>query len=230
MLKLKKELNNLNEKTKTVEEIIYYKELDKNKIYQIKLTNKDNTLEIYINNYNDKPYSNYFSSFSFNELQKNNYFKLFTQVNSFLFEIKDLIDNSFLNLDTPKKDSNNDHITLYIPTHLLILDIIKFEIKRIEKNNEETIKDLNKYIEVLEKEKENVTNLFKELYKRSYKEKNLCEQQKILINKYFDENTLKENEIKNIKKLKKQNINNLKESIKNIDDIIDTKKKKMKNL
>ena len=227
LLKLKKELNDLDEEKKTIEEIIYYKELDKNKIYQIILKNKDNNLEIYINNFNDKPYSNFFSSFSLEILQKNNYFKLFNNVNSFLFEIKDLIDNSFINLETPGKDSN-DSIFLYILTNLLTIDKIKFEIKKTEKNNEETIKDLNKYIEILEKEREYDKKIIKKLYNRAYKEKDLYKQQKILINKYFDENILKENEIKNIQNLKNQNINNLKEFIKNIDNIIDIKKQEDK--
>ena len=59
LLKLNKELKDLNEEKKIIEEIIFYKELDKNIIYQIILKNNNNNLEININNYNNKPYSNY---------------------------------------------------------------------------------------------------------------------------------------------------------------------------
>ena len=44
LLKLNKELKDLNEEKKTIEEIIFYKELDKNIIYQIILKNNDNNL------------------------------------------------------------------------------------------------------------------------------------------------------------------------------------------
>ncbi len=120
-----------------------------------------------MNNYNNKPYSNYFSSFSLETLQKNKFFKLFDNINSFLFEIKDSINDSFLVLETP----GNVSITLYVPINSSTTEEIKFEIKIIEKTNEETIKDLNKYIEILEKERMENINIIKQLYERLNKNK-----------------------------------------------------------
>ncbi len=225
--KLNKELKDLNEETKTVEEIIYYKELDKNIIYQIILKNKDNNLEIYINNYSNKPHSNYFSSFSLETLQKNNYFKLFSNINSFLFEIKDLIDNSFIYLDTPKNESES--IFLNIPLNIIIIDKILFEIKKVENDLSDINKDLLNYIEILEKEKENYINIIKKLNKICFEDDECINDINNDLSKDFDILESKKKNLNDIQKEKNNIIDNFQKYIEKTNKLIDFKENEFNN-
>jgi chromosome segregation ATPase len=225
--KLNKELKDLNEETKTVEEIIYYKELDKNIIYQIILKNKDNNLEIYINNYSNKPHSNYFSSFSLETLQKNNYFKLFNSINSFLFEIKDLINNSFIYLDTPKNESES--IFLNIPLNIIIIDKILFEIKKVENDLSDINKDLLNYIEILEKEKENYINIIKKLNKICFEDDECINDINNDLSKDFDILESKKKNLNDIQKEKNNIIDNFQKYIEKTNKLIDFKENEFNN-
>ena len=225
--KLNKELKDLNEETKTVEEIIYYKELDKNIIYQIILKNNDNNLEIYINNYNNKPHSNYFSSFSLETLQKNNYFKLFNSINSFLFEIKDLINNSFIYLDTPKNESES--IFLNIPLNIIIIDKILFEIKKVENDLSDINKDLLNYIEILEKEKENYINIIKKLNKICFEDDECINDINNDLSKDFDILESKKKNLNDIQKEKNNIIDNFQKYIEKTNKLIDFKENEFNN-
>ena len=227
ILQLNKEIKDLNEEKKTVEEIIYYKELDKNIIYQIVLKNNENNLEIYINNHNKKPLSNYFSSFSLESLQKNNYFKLFNNINYFLFEIKDLINNSFINLDTP--NSENEFMFLNIPLNLLIIDNIQFKVKKVEKEFSDINKDLMNYIESLEKEKENHINIIKKLNKICFESEDNINNINNDLNKNFENLEAKTNNLEDVKNEKNNIIDDIKKYIDKTNKLIDLKENEFQN-
>ena len=221
--KLNKELKELNEEKRTIEEIIYYKELDKNIIYQIILKNNNNSLEIHINNYNDKPFSSYFSSFSLEILQKNNnYFRLFNNINSFLFEIKELIDNSFLYLDSPKNESES--IFLNIPLNILIIDNIQFQVKKKEKELLEINKDLIKYNEILEKEKENCIKIIKKLNKICFENEDCINDINNDLSKKINIIESKTKMLKDIKEEKNNIIDDIQKYIEKTNQLNDLKK------
>ena len=138
------EIINENKENKSIEEISFIKDLYKNINYKIIMKAIDDELEIFIKNINIKPFPEYYSKFKLNELQKINYFKLFNSIGEFLYEIKNLLNKSFL------KIIETNQILFTIPINMRILDKIELNIKEIEKTLEEKNSLMEKYIFYLE--------------------------------------------------------------------------------
>jgi len=125
------EIINENNENKSIDEISFIRSIYKNLNYKIIMKAKDDELEIFIKNLNIKPFPEYYSKFNLSELQKINYFKLFNSFSELLYEIKYLLNKSFL------KIIDNNQILFTIPINMRIIDKIKFNIKEIEKTLEE---------------------------------------------------------------------------------------------
>ena len=138
------EIINENKENKSIEEISFIKDLYKNINYKIIMKAIDDELEIFIKNINIKPFPEYYSKFKLSELQKINYFKLFNCIGEFLYEIKNLLNKSFL------KIIETNQILFTIPINMRILDKIELNIKEIEKTLEEKNSLMEKYIFYLE--------------------------------------------------------------------------------
>ena len=138
------EIINENSENKSIDEISFVRELYKNINYKIIMKAIDDELEITIKNINMKPFPEYYSKFKLNELHKINYFKLFNTINELLYEIKTLLQDSFI------KIIETNEILFTIPINMRIIDKVQFNIKEIEKTLEEKNSSMEKYILYLE--------------------------------------------------------------------------------
>ena len=138
------EIINENDENKSIDEISFVRELYKNINYKIIMKAIDDELEITIKNINMKPFPEYYSKFKLNELQKINYFKLFNTIKELLYELKILLQESFI------KINETNQILFTIPINMRIIDKVQFNIKEIEKTLEEKNSLMEKYILYLE--------------------------------------------------------------------------------
>ena len=115
------------------------------------ITNKNNEMDLFIKNYNNEelsitlfnnnenPSKKYELKCNLEEFQKNRFFKIFINIEEIMKELENKIENSIFIEDT-------NCIIIEIKIGLTIINEILLVIEEKEKNKDEIIEELQKYI------------------------------------------------------------------------------------
>ena len=139
-------------------------------------TNKNNEMELLLKNYNNEELSitlfnineyktkKYELKCNLEEFQKNRFFKIFININEIMKELENKIEKSIFLEDT-------NCIIIQINIGLTIINEILLIVEEQEKNKDEIVEGLEKYIKILENKLEDSENKIKKLNEEITKEK-----------------------------------------------------------
>ena len=184
---------------------------NKEKKYNLLLSNKDNCLFIYAETLNNIPIIKYENNFKLENIKNNKFFKHCDSINEVLQEIIPQIKENDIKLI-----ENDSFLILKIPLPSNIIKEASFEINKITNKPEDEfkelynlIKNLNEKIEKINKEKDDKINLFENKLNEKDNKINLLENKIDILEKKINHLlTIKEKENKiNLNIIKENKIN-----------------------